>query len=303
MYTLKSGSLASADTVGDGLTGGRAQPGGVGVALRGEDVLGDEAHEQPPRVLGEARHRVERRGALGLLAPGVVGQRVVERGGQVGRLAHEVVVDRHRVGDAGEAAGAGRAQAEQAHQVGPVGVVVERDAAELVAAHGRVVDRLALVGDVAQHVAVLVLRPGLAEMQPDAPVQEREVVVAVAPGVQGGDAGEAAAVEEDVDDAVELGGQAVEREVLAPELEGVGALLLRRGQRGVELGVVGRAQPQRPRLRVGDVGRPPLGRRLELVHVTGVHVGSSRPARRRALSPRPGRAAPAARPSAPRLDT
>ena len=67
-------------------------------------------------------------------------------------------------------------------------MVVERDAAELVAAHGRVVDRLALVGHVAQHVAVLVLRPRLTEMQPDPPVEEREVVVAVALGVEGGDA-------------------------------------------------------------------------------------------------------------------
>ena len=35
---------------------------------------------------------------------------------------------------------------------------------DLVAAHGGVGDGLALVGHVAQHVAVLVLRPGLAEM-------------------------------------------------------------------------------------------------------------------------------------------
>ena len=93
-------------------------------------------------------------------------------------LAYELVVDGHRVGHAREPATASRAQAEQADQIGTVRVVVERDAAELVAPHRRVVDRLALIGDVAQHVAVLVLGPGLAEMQADAPVEEREVVVA-----------------------------------------------------------------------------------------------------------------------------
>ena len=177
---MKSGSLASADAAAIASRAVAAEPGRVGVALRGEDVLGDEAHEEPPGVFGERRDRVEGLRPLGLLAPGVVGQRLVERGGQLGALAHEMVVDRHGVGDAREAAGPRRAQAEQPDQVGPVGVVVERDAAELVAAHGRVVDRLALVGHVAEHVAVLVLRPRLAEMQPDAPVEEGEVVVAVA---------------------------------------------------------------------------------------------------------------------------
>ena len=145
-------------------------------------------------MLGEGGDGVEGARALGLLTPGVVGHRLVERGGQVGVLAHQLVVDGHRIGHAREAAGARRAQAEQAHQIRTVGVVVERDAAELVAAHGRVVDRLALIRHVAQHVAVLVLGPGLAEVQADAPVEEGEVVVAVAVGVERGDAHEAAAV-------------------------------------------------------------------------------------------------------------
>ena len=189
---------------GNGLPCRGAEPGGIGVALRGEDVLGDEADEEAPGVLGEGRDRVEGRRAGGLLAPRVVGQRLVERRGQVRPLAHQVVVDRHGVGHAGETAGAGRAQAEQADQVGPVGVVVERDAAELVAAHRRVVDRLALVGDVAQDMAVLVLGPRLAEVQADAPVEEREVVIVVARGVEGGDAREAPSVQQGVHDPVEL---------------------------------------------------------------------------------------------------
>ena len=188
-----------------------------------------------------------------------------------------------------------RAQAEEADQVGPVGVVVERDAAELVAAHRRIVDRLALVGDVAQHVAVLVLRPGLAEVQADAPVEQCEVVVAVAGGVERGDAREPASVQQRVHDAVELGGQLIEREVVAVELQRVGALLLRRREGGMELGLVVGGQAQRPLGGIGDVGGPPLGCGLELVQCrVGLHAGLlssaaagvSRPPRTR----RPGRA-------------
>ena len=84
------------------------------MALRGQDVLGDEPHEEPVGVLGEAGHRVEGTGTFGLLASGVVGQFLVERGGQLGAGAHHVVVDGHCVGHAGEAADPRGAQAEEA---------------------------------------------------------------------------------------------------------------------------------------------------------------------------------------------
>jgi hypothetical protein len=200
-----------------------------------------------------------------------------------------LVVDGHRVGHAGEAAGARRAQAEQADQVRAVGVVVERDAAELVAAHGRVVDGLALVGDVAQDVAELVLGPRLAHVQADAPVEQREVVVVVALGVEGGDAHEAAPVEQHVDRVGQLGRQRVQWEVVAADLERIAALGLRRGQCGRQFVVVVVAQAERPRLGLGHVGGAPLGRRLQHVQVPRAHRA---PARTR----RPGRA-PVASPS------
>ncbi len=211
---------------------------------------------------------------FGLLAPGVVGHRLVERGGQVRAGADHLVVDGDGVGDTREPAGARGAQAKQPDQIGAVGVVIERDAAELVAAHRRVVDRLALVGHVAQHVAVLVLRPRRTEMQPDSPVEEREVVVAVARRVQRGDAGEAPPVEQHVDDAVELGGEALEGEVVSAQLERVAALRLGHLEGRVELGVVLGLEMQRPRLRVGHVGGPPLGRRLQLVQFARRHAVS-----------------------------
>ena len=70
-----------------------------------------------------------------------------------------------------------------------------------------------------------------------------------------------------------------------------------RGQGGIELGVVGRAQTQGPRRRIGDVGRAPFGRGLQLVQCPGRHVGllsdsaSARPARPAARTRRPGQRA------------
>ena len=88
-----------------------------------------------------------------------------------------------------------------------------------------------------------------------------------------------------------------------PELERVAALRLGRGQRGVELGVVLRLETQRPRLGVGHVGGPPLGRRLQLVQFPRRHASRSSSCRRRPVRVRPARAARAARRWARRLDT
>ena len=97
--------------------------------------------------------------AFGLLTAEVVRVPLVEGGGEVGSFAHEAVVDEHPVGDGREPAGDSVLEAHQADEVGAVAMEGQGDAAELVAAGGRVVGRLGLVGDVAEHVAVLVLRP------------------------------------------------------------------------------------------------------------------------------------------------
>jgi hypothetical protein len=69
-------------------------------------------------------------------------------------------VDEYRVGDGGQATGAAVLETQQADEVRAVAVERQGDAAELVAAGRVIVDGLALVGDVAEHVAVFVLRPG-----------------------------------------------------------------------------------------------------------------------------------------------
>ena len=103
-----------------------------------------------------------------------------------------------------------------------------------------------------------------------------------------------------------LARKAVEREVVAPELEGVGALALGPGERGVELGLVVRVEPQRPVFGVGDVGGPPLRHRFELVQFPCTHAcsfrrgaaraGAAHPPVRPPRTSRPGRA-PVASPS------
>ena len=96
----------------------------------------------------------------------------------LGLGAHELVVDADRVGhQAGPAAGAG-VEAEQADEVGAVGVEREGHAADLVAAAGGVGAGLALVGDVAEQVALVVLRPRAAEVAAHPPVHGRGAVAA-----------------------------------------------------------------------------------------------------------------------------
>ena len=127
-------------------------------------------------------------------------------------------------------------------------------------------------------------------MQADAPVQEREVVIVVAIGLQRGDTGEASPVQQGAHHRTQLGGEMVEGEVVACELQRIGTLVLGHGERDVELAVVVGAQAQCPGLGIGDVGGPPLGRRLQLVQGGGLH--EARPARTR----RPG-SAPVGSPS------
>ena len=117
--------------------------------------------------------------ARGLLAAEVVRHRFVQLGRELGRVAHELVVDRDRVGDEARTAARARVEAEEADEIGAVGVEREREAADLVAARRRVADVAALVGDVAEQVTLGVLRPRRAEVRADAPVDLRRALLVV----------------------------------------------------------------------------------------------------------------------------
>ena len=106
-------------------------------------------------------------------------------------------------------------------EVGSVAVEAERMTADLVAAGGRVVRRLALVGDVAEQVTLGVLRPRLAEVSPDAPVDPRRVLGAEAIDVERADAPEAATVDELAGEVVQQRRERGQREVVGGHVEHV----------------------------------------------------------------------------------
>ncbi len=217
-------------------------PRGVGrtrrilVAARRLDVGADVAREQPVTAAAEDRHQVPRLAARRLFTAEVVREPVVERRGQFRFGAHELVVDRDRVGNEARATARPRVQAEQADEVGTVGVEREGDRADLVAPTVRIVERAALVGDVTEQMALRVLRPRTPEVHADAPVDRRRALLAVVVGRQAADEHDPAAVDQLVLNARELGTEGREREVVACDVEHVVAVCLGVLQRMVELG-------------------------------------------------------------------
>ncbi len=186
------------------------------MALRRLDERADVPDEQPVAVAGERRHEVERRRALPLLAPEVVGERLVQRRREVRRRAHEFVVRVQGVGDEALAAAHPVVDAQQPDEVGTVAVEPERVPADLVAPRRRIVGCLALVGDVAEQVALGVLRPRLAEVPADAPVDPRGVLRPETVDVERADAPEAAAVHELLGEVVQQRCERGQREVGRP---------------------------------------------------------------------------------------
>ena len=265
-----------------------ARQGCVSVASRGEDVGPDVAHEQAAAALGEQRHQVPGPAPRLLLAPEVVGELVVERGGQLRLGAHELVVDGDRVRhQAGPAARAG-VQAEEPDEVGAVRVVREGDAADLVAAAGGVVAGLALIGDVAEQVALVVLRPGSTEVPPHAPVDGRGPIGTQLVDGHAPDERDAAALDEVASHLRQAGPEGGEREELGGDVEGVLGVGLGVLERRLQLGPVGVGQL--PDVGVTDVVAAPGAALLEdrgRRHRAGAAVAprSSRPGRASVGSP------------------
>jgi len=139
----------------------------------------------------------------------------------------------------------------------------QRDTAELVAARRGVVRRLLLIGDVAEQVAVLVLRPRQSEVHADAPIDHLHLGLRVRPAVDASKAHEAASVDELVLDAIETDMQGRQWEVVSRDVEHVLALRQRMAQGRVDLGQLCFGQLLRPELFVGHISRCPLALGLE----------------------------------------
>src|SRR5262249_27952283 len=163
-----------------------------------------------------------------------------------------------RVGHGGQATGPAVVEAHEPDQIGAIAVEGQGDAAELVAASGRIVEPFPLVDDVAEHVTVLVLRPGEAEVSTDAPVQELHLFLGVRRAVDAAQAHEAPAVDQLALDDGEPRLQRGQRKVVLGELEDFVRALERVAQRGVELVQLGVGEALGPDPLVGDIGGGPL---------------------------------------------
>ena len=234
------------------------QPGRLGVLLAGLDVLRDELDEQPPVELGEDILHVVRLGPLGLFAAMVPRQLAIEHLDKVGAGGHQLVVDRHHIGHARQAAAGRRAQAHQPDEVRAVGMVVKGDAADLVAARIAIVRLLALVGDIAQQVAMLVLRPGIAQMRAQTPVDQGELIVRVVASIHPGDPGKAAPVDQFALDVGQLGDKAMQRKFIAPDVQYIQTLRLHAAHGRLNLAPVLIIQGKGPCRGIGDIGGAPV---------------------------------------------
>ena len=151
-------------------------------------------------------------------------------------------------------------------------MIVERDEADLVAAHVGIAVGFALIGDVAHHVPVLVLRPRLAEVRADPPVEQRQVVVVVPFERQRAQPDETAAVDQLALDAGELARERVERKLLAADVAQILGDGFRGDERGVELAHVGGVELDGPRGGIGDVARAPVDVRLQRLRLERDHA-------------------------------
>ena len=152
----------------------------VGVALGCEDVGTDVPHEEPALPIGEHWKFVPGLAARRLGAAKVIGLGFIERRRQLWGVAHHLVVDGHGVGHRRDATALAPLQAQEADEVRAIRVIGEGRLADFVSPGCRVVGTLAVVGDVAENVSVLVLGPRRSEVHSDSPVEHLHFRLAVA---------------------------------------------------------------------------------------------------------------------------
>ena len=154
------------------------------------------------------------------LAPARVVQRLQQGARMVGPGTCHFVPQRGRTGDRRQPAGFGSAQAQQCHQVGGVGVVIQA-CAGLVAAYLGVGIVEPEVGHVAQHMALAVLRHRFAEIQAEAPVSDCRLALRIALDRDAAQQHEAAAVQGFAAHPLQQGFERGHRKILAFDVDDV----------------------------------------------------------------------------------
>ncbi|MCY1227262.1 hypothetical protein D9M72_395270 [compost metagenome] len=223
-----------------------AQPRYLGKALRRFDVGPVVAAEQLRAEAGEQRTRVVRRLALGRFAAAVEEEVCVGQAQQVRALAEQFVVDRRRADDARHATRAGRMNAHQADDVHGV-VVVRQALARLVAACTRIGAVVhAQVRDMAQHIALCILRRALPQVRADAPIGERRVFQRIAIDVEAAQQDEATPLQDLFSHGLQRGGEWAQVDVRAAQPRDAEPGSARMAHRAMQHLVVLRAQAHDP---------------------------------------------------------
>ena len=114
-------------------------------------------------------------------------------------------------------------------------MIVQADLAQLVAPGGGVVGRLALIGDIPQHMALVVLRPGLPQVRADTPIGEAHLIVGPARPGQTADADETATLHQIGLNAFQAGAEGRQRKVRLADIQHVIGLGPSRSGGGLQL--------------------------------------------------------------------
>jgi len=153
------------------------EPWHVGMVLGFVDVPAEVEELEARREPREDRHREPRLLARPFLTVSIEVPRLAEQRDEIGPRAQQLSVDRDRADDLRKAAGLRGLKAQKPDDVGAVDMerLTESSA---VAAYGRIVGVRSVIADVAQEIAVRVLRDGHPEMHPERHVRERGIVLA-----------------------------------------------------------------------------------------------------------------------------
>src|SRR5215467_1112332 len=125
-------------------------------------------------------------------------------------------------------------------------MMVEGHEPYLVPTSVRIVASLALIGDVAHHVTMLVLRPRLTEVHPDSPVHHRQVVVRIPRDIQGAYADKPSAVDQLCFNSSDLVRQPLQWKGLAVYLEQIARYRPGKLQSCLKLSMIGLGQLYSP---------------------------------------------------------
>ena len=212
MSRRRSASSASASKQSSAAMSSALSRGALGETLRRTHIVRRVDRRQKPEMVVVDRRLEPRPLALGHLAAPVGRHRLEQPPHKVRVPLRHGVVHRHRTGQRRQPARFRGLQAQQRDDVARIGVEV-LPLGGLVDADVRVPGRQAEVADMAEHMALRILRSGVAEIRADAPIGRGAFFDRPALNRQAAEQHEAAAVQHVIAQPVEDGAECRQREV------------------------------------------------------------------------------------------